>query len=143
VDRAPVLDTVAVEGVIVLKLLAYEDQALLVRWDPFLIPDLLLEINDGAERWHNALNRLSSKRFHEQCDVNAWVGGKESRRLLGSRHDGSNGQPVGGDVGLEFRIPKKHLLGGVIQGEQGISQIGGPNYLDVALILRAGGGRRT
>jgi len=117
VDLAPVLDTVVVEGVIVLELLACEDQALLVRWDPFLILDLLLEIHDGAERWHNAWKLLSSKRYHEQCDVNAWVGEKESRRLLGSRHDGSNGQSVGGDVGLEFRIPKKNIFWGVSSRE--------------------------
>ena len=58
-DLAPVLDTVVVEGVIVLELLACEDQALLVRWDPFLIlwDRLLIEVRPHAT--HNTAEGFS------------------------------------------------------------------------------------
>jgi hypothetical protein len=46
------LDIVVAQGPSVFKLLAGEDESLLVRWDPFLVLDLGLDIVDGIRGFH-------------------------------------------------------------------------------------------
>lgn len=46
------LDIVVGKGAAILKLLASEDQALLIRRDAFLVLDLALDVVDGVGRLH-------------------------------------------------------------------------------------------
>jgi len=48
VDTRLLLDVVVLESSVVLKLLAREDQALLIRGDTLLVLNLLLDVLDGV-----------------------------------------------------------------------------------------------
>jgi hypothetical protein len=59
------LDVVVGEGAAVFELLAGENQALLVRRDPFLVLDLGLDIVDGVGRLHLKGDGLAREGLHE------------------------------------------------------------------------------
>jgi hypothetical protein len=66
------LDVVIREGTAILKLLASEDQALLVGWDSFLVLDLGFDIVDGIRRLHLEGDGLARQGLHD-CVVVNWV----------------------------------------------------------------------
>ena len=59
-SQTHLLDVVVGEGAAILKLLAGEDQALLVRGDALLVLDLGLDIVDGVRRLHLKGDGLAS-----------------------------------------------------------------------------------
>ena len=59
------LDVVVGEGAAILKLLASEDEALLVRWDAFLVLDLGLHVLDGVGLLDVEGDSLASQGLHE------------------------------------------------------------------------------
>merc|ERR1711959_493046 len=63
VERGLLLDVVVAERAPVLQLLAGEDQALLVRRDPFLVLDLGLHVVDGVTRLDVERDRLPRERL--------------------------------------------------------------------------------
>jgi len=65
VEGALLLNVVVGKGAAVLKLLAGEDQALLVRGDALLVLDLGLDIVDGVGRLHLKGDSLAREGLHE------------------------------------------------------------------------------
>merc|ERR1711879_953292 len=83
VEGGLLLDVVVGEGAAVLKLLASEDEALLVRGDALLVLDLLLHVLDGVARLDLESDRLTCESLDE--DLHAATQAKdevESRLLL-------------------------------------------------------------
>lgn len=64
------MDVVVRKGAAILKLLAGEDQALLVRWDSFLVLDLGLDIVDGIRRLHLEGDGLARQGLYDCVVVN-------------------------------------------------------------------------
>ena len=60
-ECALLLDIVVGQGAAVLQLLAGENQSLLIRWDPFFILDLGLDIVDGIRGFDLEGDRLTRK----------------------------------------------------------------------------------
>ena len=58
-ERGLLLDVVVRESASILQLLAGEDEALLVGWDPLLVLNLLLHVLNAVRRLHIQRNRLS------------------------------------------------------------------------------------
>ena len=59
------LDVVVGKSAAVFKLLASENQALLIRRNSFLVLDLLLHVVDGVGRFDFEGDGLASESFHE------------------------------------------------------------------------------
>ena len=85
VEGGLLLDVVVRKSAAVLELLASEDQPLLVRWDPFLVLDLGLDVLNGV-RWFNfQSDGLAGQRLDENLHggvffvcrggLVCWVGG--------------------------------------------------------------------
>ena len=72
------LDIVVRQSPAVLKLLSSEDQALLIRGDPFLILNLSLDIIDAVRGFDIEGNRLTRQGLHEDLH------GKETELVTGS-----------------------------------------------------------
>ena len=73
------LNVVVAQGTAVLKLLARENQALLVRWDSLLILDLALHIVDRVARLNLEGYSLAREGFDEAAEVLV----SDRRRLFG------------------------------------------------------------
>jgi hypothetical protein len=76
------LNVVVGERATVLKLLAGEDETLLVRRDALLVLDLALHVVDGIRRLNFQRNGLSSKRLDEDLHTTAQTEHEMERRLL-------------------------------------------------------------
>jgi hypothetical protein len=68
---ALLLNIVVRKSAAVLELLAGEDQALLVGWDPLLVLDLSLDIVDGIGRLDLERDGLASQGFYEDLHATA------------------------------------------------------------------------
>ena len=62
------LNIVITEGTAIFQLLAGEDQALLIRWDTFLVLDLGLDILNGISRFDIESDGLAGKGFDENLE---------------------------------------------------------------------------
>merc|ERR1711985_102858 len=71
VKRALLLDVVVRKGAAVLKLLASENETLLIRGDSLLVLDLRLHIVDGVRRLHLKGDCLTGERFHKDLHRDA------------------------------------------------------------------------
>jgi len=65
------LDVIVGQGTTVFKLLASEDQALLVGWDAFLVLDFGLDVLNGVGGFDFESDRLTRKGFHEDLHTTA------------------------------------------------------------------------
>jgi len=66
------LDVVVAEGTAVFKLLASEDETLLVRWDALLVLNLGLDVVDGVGRLNLEGDGLSSESLDENLHGDGW-----------------------------------------------------------------------
>jgi len=69
VQRRLLLDVVVGQRALVLQLLPGEDQALLVRRDPFLVLDLGLDVGDGVAALDLQRHRLPGEGLHEDLHL--------------------------------------------------------------------------
>merc|ERR1712000_487259 len=74
VEGGLLLDVVVGEGAAILKLLASEDQALLIRGDALLVLDLGLDIVDGVGRLHLEGDGLARQGLHEDPHLDGLLG---------------------------------------------------------------------
>src|SRR5258708_39720619 len=81
-EGALLLDVVIRKSAAVLKLLACKDQALLVRWDSFLVLDLRLNIVDGVARLNLQGNGLTRQGLDEDLHPSAQSEHQVERGLL-------------------------------------------------------------
>ncbi|KAL9261646.1 hypothetical protein AKJ16_DCAP03184 [Drosera capensis] len=63
------LDVIVSKGAAILQLLAGEDQPLLVRWDPFLVLNLGLDVVNGVRAFHLEGDCLASECLHEDLHL--------------------------------------------------------------------------
>merc|ERR1712159_315493 len=82
VKRRLLLNDVIGQRAAVLELLASEDEALLVRRNPFLVLNLSLDIVDGIRRLHIEGDGLAGQRLHEDLHTSAEPQDQVKRRLL-------------------------------------------------------------
>ena len=67
------LDIVIRQGTPIFQLLTGEDQTLLVRWNPFLILNLGLDVVDGVGTLDLQSNGLAGQSFHKDLHLeNIW-----------------------------------------------------------------------
>ncbi len=69
VESRLLLDVVIRQGAPVLELLSGEDQPLLVRWNPFLVLDLSLDVVDRVGALHLESDGLAGQSFHKDLHV--------------------------------------------------------------------------
>lgn len=79
-QRGLFLDVVVAQRTPILKLLASKNQALLVRWNAFLILDLGLHVINGIAALDLERNSLSSKRLDEHLHCSIVVDAKRNKR---------------------------------------------------------------
>jgi len=82
VQSGLLLDVVVLESAAVLKLLAREDEALLVRGDALLILNLRLHRLDGVGALHLKGDCLAGERFHEDLHASTKAQHEVERGLL-------------------------------------------------------------
>jgi len=76
------LDVVVAESPAVLELLARKDQPLLIRWDPFLVLDLGLDILDGVGGLNLKGDGLAGEGLHEDLHTSPQTEHKVKSALL-------------------------------------------------------------
>merc|ERR1711998_641727 len=82
VQRRLLLDVVIRKGAPVLKLLAREDQALLIRRNAFLVLNLRLHVVDRVRRLDVERDGLASKRLHENLHTTTQAENQMKSALL-------------------------------------------------------------
>jgi len=82
VECALLLDIIIRQGASILKLLAGEDEALLVGRDALLILNLRLDVVNGIGGLHLESDRLSSQRLHEDLHAATKTEDQMESRLL-------------------------------------------------------------
>merc|ERR1712223_835413 len=82
VEGGLLLDVIIGEGPAILKLLASEDQPLLIRGNPLLVLDLGLDIFDGVGRLHLKGNSLPGQCLDEDLHASAETENKMEGGLL-------------------------------------------------------------
>ncbi len=80
VEGALLLDVVVTQGTTILKLLAREDQTLLIRGDALLALDLGLDVLDGVRRRDLQSDSLARERLHE--DLHATTTKHKAERVF-------------------------------------------------------------
>ena len=91
--RRPGRDSLIRKGPPVFELLPSENEALLVRRDPFLVLDLCLDVIDRVRRLHFQRNGLPSKCLHEDLHPTAKTKDEVQRRLflnIARQYDGQS-----------------------------------------------------
>jgi len=82
VERRLLLDVIVGQGAAIFKLLSCEDQALLIRRDPFLVLNLRFHIVDGVASFDVQRDGFARQRFHEDLHTSTKAQHQVERRLL-------------------------------------------------------------